>query len=106
MYDTRTVCLRYFNVSGPRQDPASTYAAVIPKFVKRLPAGDAPIIYGDGEQTRDFTYIKNVIQANVKAMESDTCGVFNIACGVFNIACGDRISLNNLARTIMENTQY
>lgn len=95
LYDLQTVCLRYFNVFGPRQDPASTYAAVIPKFVNRLLAGEAPIIYGDGEQTRDFTYIKNVIQANVKAMESDVSGVFNIACG-------DRISLNDLARTIME----
>jgi len=95
LYDIQTVCLRYFNVFGPRQDPTSTYAAVIPKFVNRLLAGEAPIIYGDGEQTRDFTYIKNVIQANVKAMESDTSGVFNIACG-------DRISLNDLANTIME----
>ncbi|WFN34999.1 SDR family oxidoreductase [Methanogenium sp. S4BF] len=95
LYDIQTVCLRYFNVFGPRQDPASTYAAVIPKFVNRLLAGEAPVIYGDGEQTRDFTYIKNVIQANVKAMESDECGVFNVACG-------DRISLNELATTIME----
>lgn len=95
LYDLQTVCLRYFNVFGPRQDPASTYAAVIPKFVNRLLAGEAPVIYGDGKQTRDFTYIKNVIQANVKAMESETSGVFNIACG-------DRISLNDLARTIME----
>ncbi|WFN34989.1 SDR family oxidoreductase [Methanogenium sp. S4BF] len=95
LYDLQTVCLRYFNVFGPRQDPASTYSAVIPKFVNRLLAGEAPVIYGDGEQTRDFTYIKNVIQANVKAMESD-------ASGVFNIACGDRISLNKLATTIME----
>ena len=95
LYGLQTVALRYFNVFGPKQDPTSQYAAVIPNFIKRLLNKESPIIYGDGEQTRDFTYVKNVIQANVKAMESD-------ATGIFNIACGERISLNELARTIMK----
>jgi nucleoside-diphosphate-sugar epimerase len=95
LYGLRTAALRYFNVFGPRQDPTSQYAAVIPNFITRLLAGEAPVIYGDGEQTRDFTYVQNVVQANVRAMESD-------AEGIFNIACGERISLNELARTIME----
>lgn len=95
LYGIQTVFLRYFNVFGPRQDPASEYAAVIPKFITRLLDGRPPIIYGDGGQTRDFTFIKDVIQANVKAMESD-------ATGIYNIACGKRISLNELAEILME----
>lgn len=95
LFGLQTVCLRYFNVFGPRQDPNSQYAAVIPNFIKKILNGQPPVIYGDGKQTRDFTYIKNVVQANIKAMESD-------AQGVFNIACGDRIDLLTLARTIME----
>ena len=95
LYGLQTVCLRYFNVFGPRQDPNSQYAAVIPNFVKRILNDRPPIIYGDGKQTRDFTYIKNVVQANIKSMESD-------AQGAFNIACGERIDLLTLARTIME----
>jgi nucleoside-diphosphate-sugar epimerase len=95
LYDIQTVFLRYFNVYGPRQDPQSEYAAVIPKFITRLLAGQPPIIYGDGEQTRDFTFIKDVIQANERAMERNTRGTFNIAFG-------SRISLNDLARTLME----
>ncbi len=95
LYGIQTVFLRYFNVFGPRQDPASEYAAVIPKFITRLLDGKPPIIYGDGGQTRDFTFIKDVIQANVKAMESN-------ATGIYNIACGERISLNELAGILME----
>jgi len=95
LYGLQTVCLRYFNVFGPRQDPNSQYAAVIPNFVKRILNDRPPIIYGDGKQTRDFTYIKNVVQANIKSMESD-------AQGAFNIACGERIDLLTLAQTIME----
>ncbi|KUK68024.1 MAG: NAD-dependent epimerase/dehydratase, partial [Methanocalculus sp. 52_23] len=97
LYGIRTVFLRYFNVFGPRQDPKSEYAAVIPKFVTRLLDGKAPIIYGDGGQTRDFTFVADVVQANIKAMESD-------ARGVFNIAGGRRISLNDLASILMEAT--
>jgi nucleoside-diphosphate-sugar epimerase len=95
LYDIQTVFLRYFNVYGPRQDPQSEYAAVIPKFITRLLAGQQPIIYGDGEQTRDFTFIQDVIQANVRAMKRDTRGTFNIAFG-------SRISLNDLTRTLMD----
>ena len=94
IYGLNTVALRYFNVYGPRQDPASDYAAVIPKFVNRIMAGKAPTIYGDGEQTRDFTFVRDVVQANVRAMESD-------ATGVFNVAAGTRISVNDLAGMIM-----
>ena len=97
LYGIRMVFLRYFNVYGPRQDPKSEYAAVIPKFITRLLAGELPIIYGDGEQTRDFTFVADVVQANIRAMESD-------ARGVFNIACGRRVSLNTLASILMEIT--
>jgi len=95
IYGLKTVALRYFNVYGPRQDPSSDYAAVIPNFVNRVMAGKEPIIYGDGEQTRDFTFVRDVVQANVLAMESD-------ATGVFNVATGTRISINDLAGMVME----
>jgi UDP-glucose 4-epimerase len=95
VYGLRTSCLRYFNVYGPRQDPASEYAAVIPRFVTRVLENEPPVIFGDGEQTRDFTFVKDVVRANILAMESD-------AEGVFNIACGQRISLNDLATKIMQ----
>jgi len=97
LYGIQTVFLRYFNVFGPRQDPASEYAAVIPKFITRLLNNQSPTIYGDGEQTRDFTFIADVVQANIKAMESN-------ATGIYNIACERRISLNELAETLMEIT--
>jgi nucleoside-diphosphate-sugar epimerase len=90
-----TVALRYFNVFGPRQDPNSQYSAVIPLFVKGLIQGQPPTINGDGEQSRDFTYITNVIQANLKACEADVTG-FN----VFNVACGGRFTLNQLYNTL------
>jgi nucleoside-diphosphate-sugar epimerase len=86
-----TVTLRYFNVFGPRQDPKSQYAAVIPRFINAILAGEQPVIYGDGEQSRDFTYVANVVRANVLAM--DTAGV---AGKVYNIACGARVTLNRL----------
>ncbi len=97
LYSVRTVFLRYFNVFGPRQDPNSEYAAVIPKFITRLLAGEPPIIYGDGEQTRDFIFVGDVVRANILAMESS-------ASGVFNIAGGRRISLNELAPLLSEIT--
>ncbi|WP_292519847.1 SDR family oxidoreductase [Methanoculleus sp.] len=90
LYGIRTAFLRYFNVFGPRQDPNSEYAAVIPKFITRLLDGKPPIIFGDGEQTRDFIFVADVVRANIQAMESG-------ASGVFNIAGGRRISLNELA---------
>jgi nucleoside-diphosphate-sugar epimerase len=94
LYDIDTVALRYFNVFGPRQDPASEYAAVIPKFVRTMLAGDRPPIYGDGEQSRDFTYIDNVLAANLAAATGDCHGA------VFNVACGERTTINDLVDTI------
>jgi UDP-glucose 4-epimerase len=89
LYSMQTVFLRYFNVFGPRQDPESQYAAVIPKFITRLLAGNSPVIYGDGLQSRDFIFVGDVVRANIMAMDSD-------AVGVYNIARGERISLNEL----------
>ena len=96
LYKLPTVALRYFNVFGPRQDPASDYAAVIPRFIAALRAGQPATIYGDGEQTRDFTFVANVIQANLAACEAPLA-----ACGqAYNIACGQQISLNGLLARI------
>ena len=93
----RTVALRYFNVYGPRQNPESEYAAVIPKFVTACLGGRSPEIYGDGEQTRDFTFVGDVVQANLLAAESkDAVGT------VVNVAGGGRISLNQLLETVQE----
>lgn len=94
IHGLETVSLRYFNVYGPRQDPSSDYAAVIPKFINRLLNNKPPIIYGDGEQTRDFVYVQDVVQANILAMESD-------ALGVLNVASGEQITINGLADIIM-----
>lgn len=80
-YGLRTTCLRYFNVYGPRQDPKSPYAAVIPIFLDRAKAGKDLIIYGDGLQSRDFVYIKDVVRANVAALEHGDGQVFNVAMG-------------------------
>jgi len=93
IYDLPTICLRYFNVYGPRQDSDSQYAAVIPIFITRLSENKPPIIYGDGEQTRDFTFVKDAIQANIIGAESD-------ACGVFNIGRGENNTINDLTKTI------
>jgi nucleoside-diphosphate-sugar epimerase len=91
VYGLETVSLRYFNVFGPRQDPSSQYSGVISRFISALLGGERPVIYGDGEQSRDFTYIDNVVDANLKAAESSR------AIGqVINIANGERISLNQL----------
>jgi nucleoside-diphosphate-sugar epimerase len=91
VYGLDTVVLRYFNVFGPRQDPGSEYAAVIPRFISRLSSGEAPVIYGDGEQSRDFTYVDNVVDANLLAFEAS-----NVAGQVYNIACGHRVTINRL----------
>jgi UDP-glucose 4-epimerase len=88
IYNVETVGLRYFNVFGPRQDPHSEYAIVIPRFIYWALAGTALEIHGDGEQSRDFTYIDNVVEANVLAARAPRVGG-----EVFNVACGDRISL-------------
>lgn len=90
LYGFPIVGLRYFNVFGPRQDPASDYAAVIPKFITRMLSGRTPIIFGDGEQTRDFIYVENVVQANIEAAEMAQAGA------VMNIGTGRSYSLNEL----------
>jgi len=84
--------LRYFNVFGPRQDPASDYAAVIPAFIRRMQAGRRPIVYGDGLQSRDFTYIDDVIKANLRAMDAPD----EALGGVYNVARGERATLLDL----------
>lgn len=88
LYKVETVVLRYFNVFGPRQDPESQYAAVIPAFISKILANEQPVVYGDGLQSRDFTFVENVITANIKAAESK-----GAAGKVFNIACGKRYTL-------------
>jgi UDP-glucose 4-epimerase len=95
VYGLPTACLRYFNVYGPRQDPNSQYAAVIPSFIQRTGAGEPPVIFGDGEQTRDFTFVRDVVAANIQAAEGQ-------ASGVYNIGRGERVSLNELARLVIE----
>ncbi len=91
LYGLETVCLRYFNVFGPRQDPKSEYAAVVPRFATRLLASVPPVIYGDGEQSRDFTFVSNVVDANwVAATHPKAVGE------AFNIGCGSQTSLNQL----------
>ncbi|RPJ81288.1 MAG: SDR family oxidoreductase [Acidobacteria bacterium] len=90
IYGLPVVSLRYFNVYGPRQDPASEYAAVIPKFISRMLAGKRPVIFGDGEQTRDFVFVNDVARANLLAAEADASGL------ALNIAAGQRYSLNDL----------
>lgn len=95
VYGLETVALRYFNVFGPRQDPRSQYSAVIPRFIVAMKNGDAPQIFGDGEQSRDFTYIDDVVQANLRAMEAPAA-----AGRAFNVACGSQRSLNELVATL------
>ncbi|WP_452225888.1 SDR family oxidoreductase [Lacinutrix cladophorae] len=91
-YNTDVIGFRYFNIFGPKQSPNGAYAAVIPLFMQALKDNKAPNIHGDGEQTRDFTFVDNAVQANVKGMFASK----EAANQVFNIACGDRISVNYL----------
>jgi UDP-glucose 4-epimerase len=95
IYGLNTVGLRYFNVYGPRQDPNSPYAAVIPIFMANALVGKSPVIFGDGEQSRDFTFVKDVAEANILAAEGD-------ATGIFNIGGSSRITLNHLAELIIK----
>jgi UDP-glucose 4-epimerase len=95
LFGLETVSLRYFNVFGPRQDPASLYAAVIPKFITALAEGRPPTIFGDGEQSRDFTYVENIVQANLLAARAD-----GVAGQMMNFACGKGCTLNELLRLI------
>jgi len=92
VYGLPTVALRYFNVFGPRQDPNSEYAAVIPKFIERMLRGERPVIHGDGWQSRDFIYVVNVVEANLRA-----CHALAAAGQVFNVASGKQINLLELA---------
>ncbi len=95
LHGIETIGLRYFNVFGPRQNPDSAYAAVIPKFIALIKAGKRPTIFGDGGHTRDFTYVANVVDANIKALEAERG--FGAA---YNIASGGQISLNDLVRGV------
>lgn len=97
LYGLETVSLRYFNVFGPRQSPNSPYAAVIPKFIKKMLKGQRPGIFGDGKQSRDFTFVKNVVDGNLLFAKLPTEKV----CGkVFNISCGGSISVNDLVKEL------
>ena len=97
VYGFEAVSLRYFNIFGPRQDPESQYAAVVPRFVTALLEGRAPTIYGDGHQSRDFTYVDNVVEANLAASEAN-----GIAGKAFNVACGGRYTLLELLSKLRE----
>ncbi|MFY9938735.1 MAG: SDR family oxidoreductase [Silvibacterium sp.] len=99
VYGLETVCLRYFNIFGPRQVPDSPYSGVMAKFTLQMMRGERPTIFGDGEQGRDFTYIDNAVSANLLAMAAPS---ENIAGRVFNIACGGRHSLNKTFRVLAE----
>lgn len=95
LYNLPTVRLRYFNIFGPRQDPSSQYASVIPNFIGKMIKGENPVIFGDGEQSRDFLYVSNVVEANILASKSSE------ASGeVLNIAGGERITINSLVQSI------
>ena len=95
IYGIATVSLRYFNVYGPRQDPDSPYAAVIPLFMRMVMDGKAPVVFGDGEQSRDFIFVKDAVEANINAADSD-------ATGVFNLGNSKKVTINELARLVIE----
>lgn len=96
IYGLETICLRYFNVFGPHQDPSSQYAAAIPLFITLMLKGERPQIFGDGEQSRDFTHVANVVEANIRAIEAPAAA----AGQIFNIACGERTTINAMASEI------
>lgn len=100
LYGLETVALRYFNVFGPRQDPASQYAAVIPRFVTAMLAGRRPTIFGDGNQSRDFTFVQNVVEANMLAMLAPARSAVGPYGGVYNVSCGGRTTLLQLVTEI------
>ena len=97
LYGLQTVTFRYFNVFGHRQDPESQYAAVIPKFITSIISDTSPIIFGDGLQTRDFTHVDNIVEANILAATTP-----NLSGVLFNCACGEAITLNEVVRIINE----
>jgi UDP-glucose 4-epimerase len=102
-YGLETVCLRYFNVFGPRQDPSSPYSGVLAKFITQMLRGEQPTIYGDGEQSRDFTYIDNAVEANLLACNSPA---EKVAGQVFNTATGRRVTLNETFELLRGLTSY
>jgi len=97
LYGIETISLRYFNIFGPKQDPTSLYSAVIPRFIDALLLGRPPVIFGDGEQSRDFTYIDNVVHANLLAMAAE-----HTRGEAVNVACGRRVSLNQLLKILQD----
>lgn len=99
LHGLETVCLRYFNVYGPRQNPRSEYAAVIPRFIERMLAGEAPTIFGDGGQTRDFLFVEDVARANLLAASAE-----GVAGEVINVAGGAAVSVNELAEALLTAT--
>jgi UDP-glucose 4-epimerase len=103
VYGLETVTIRYFNVFGPRQDPSSPYSAVLAKFITQMLRGEQPTIFGDGEQSRDFTYLDNVISANLLALQAPADQVAGL---VFNVATGQRISLNETFKLLAQITDY
>src|SRR5271166_4890971 len=102
-YGLETVCLRYFNVFGPRQDPSSPYSGVLAKFITLMLRGEQPAIYGDGEQSRDFTYIDNAVEANLLACAAPAT---KAAGQVFNVATGRRVTLNETFKLLQSLTAY
>jgi nucleoside-diphosphate-sugar epimerase len=95
VYGLECIALRYFNVFGPRQDPRSQYASVIPRFITAVLDGRRPVVFGDGSQSRDFTYVDNVVEANVLALTAE-----GAAGQVLNVACGERVTINDLLREL------
>jgi UDP-glucose 4-epimerase len=102
-YQLETVSLRYFNIFGPRQDPSSPYSGVLAKFITAMLRGEQPTIFGDGEQSRDFTYIDNAVEANLLACEAPAA---RVAGQVFNIATGGRATLNEMFKVLQSLTSY
>jgi nucleoside-diphosphate-sugar epimerase len=98
-YGLETVCLRYFNIFGPRQDPSSPYSGVISRFTSALLSGERPVIFGDGEQSRDFTFVANAVDANLRAAEAP-----NVAGEMINVANGERTTLNDLLEVMKKLT--
>jgi UDP-glucose 4-epimerase len=102
-YGLETVCLRYFNIFGPRQDPTSPYSGVLAKFITQMLSGEQPTIFGDGSQSRDFTYIDNAVHANLLAAKAPAA---KVAGGVFNVATGTRADLNETFQILKKLTGY
>lgn len=102
LHEMETIGLRYFNVFGPNQAPDGVYAAAIPKFIDKMIKGEEIIVNGDGEQTRDFTYVQNAVQANLKALSSSNLEAFG---KVYNVGCGHSYSLNTVIQVIQSNLQ-